>query len=107
MSISKAVIIPSIWYEMFPITMIEALSVGAPIIASKIGALAFVVKEGINGAHFEAGNASNLASSVLEFESLDDLSALSKNARKEWHSLYSPDVGMVALNNIYEDLIRA
>jgi len=46
---AKAVIIPSRWYENFPLTALESLSLGTPVIATDIGGLPEIVtsKNGI------------------------------------------------------------
>ncbi|MDQ7029873.1 MAG: glycosyltransferase family 4 protein [Ardenticatenia bacterium] len=45
----NTVLIPSLWYETFSLIAHEAFAVGLPVVASKIGALAEVVHDGING----------------------------------------------------------
>ncbi|WP_167527726.1 glycosyltransferase family 4 protein [Desulfosarcina alkanivorans] len=54
-------VIPSIWYENLPNTLIESYACGTPVVASKIGSLAMVVEENQTGLLFEPGNANDLA----------------------------------------------
>lgn len=58
---SRAVIVPSFWYENYPVSALEALSYGRPVIASAIGGLLEIVRDGANGFLFSAGNAVALA----------------------------------------------
>ncbi len=40
---------PSIWFENGPTIALEAAAVGTPIIASRVGNLAEIVEDGVNG----------------------------------------------------------
>lgn len=54
-------IVPSIWWENYPLIIHEALVSSVPIIASNIGGMAEKVKDGKTGFTFEVGDASSLA----------------------------------------------
>jgi glycosyltransferase involved in cell wall biosynthesis len=58
---AKAVIVPSVWYENMPYAILEALAVGAVVVASNIGGIPERIVDGENGFLFEAGNSKNLA----------------------------------------------
>ncbi|MCX7998420.1 MAG: glycosyltransferase family 4 protein, partial [Leptospiraceae bacterium] len=58
-------VIPSLWCEPFPIIALESLASGTPIVASNIGGLPEIVKDGYNGKLFEPGNSKELRD-VLE-----------------------------------------
>lgn len=60
MGSARALVLPSIWYENFPRTLVEAFACGLPVIASRIGALADLVEDGVTGCFFEPGNAQDL-----------------------------------------------
>jgi len=55
------VVVPSTWVEPFGITAVEGMSVGLPVVASRIGGLAESVVHEETGCHFEAGHADELA----------------------------------------------
>ncbi len=57
---SIAVIYPSIWYENFGMTIIEAFACGKPVIASRLGTMQEIIEEGKTGLLFEPGNADDL-----------------------------------------------
>lgn len=59
------VVVPSEWYENNPMTIIEAYSVGTPVIGAKIGGIPEIVVEGKTGIQFESGNANDLRSKVV------------------------------------------
>ena len=43
------VVVPSLWYETFSLIAHEAFAAGLPVIASDLGALAEVVRDGVDG----------------------------------------------------------
>lgn len=51
--------------EPFGIAVLEAMSCGLPVVASRMGGLAFSVVDGKTGRHVEPGNAASLASAML------------------------------------------
>lgn len=64
------IIVPSIWWENSPLVIQEAFAHGRPVICSDIGGMAEKVRPGIDGLHFRAGSASDLAS-CLEWAAAD------------------------------------
>jgi len=69
------VIVPSVWYENCPMTVLEALYARRPVLASGIGGLAELVREGETGFTFRAGDSRHLAKRVRELA--EDRSLLS------------------------------
>jgi len=63
-----ATIVPSIWYENLPTVVIESLSFGVPIIASKIGGIPEMIVEGVNGMFFDPYKEGDLEQKILKFE---------------------------------------
>jgi glycosyltransferase involved in cell wall biosynthesis len=58
---SRFVVVPSVWYENMPNVVLEAMALGRPVIASRLGSLEEMIREGENGLKFVAGNAKDLA----------------------------------------------
>jgi glycosyltransferase involved in cell wall biosynthesis len=58
---SRFVVVPSVWYENMPNVVLEAMALGRPVIASRLGSLEEMIREGENGLKFIAGNAEDLA----------------------------------------------
>ena len=74
-------IVPSIWYEIFGLVIVECLDRGLPVIASKIGAIPELIQEGYNGFLFRSGDINslhNIISNLLNRKEV--LPTLSKNA---------------------------
>ncbi len=56
-----ALIVPSVWYENTPLVVYSAHACKCPVIASNLPGIAEVVKEGVNGILYEAGNSDELS----------------------------------------------
>jgi glycosyltransferase involved in cell wall biosynthesis len=63
---ADAAILSSSW-ENFPHTIVEALAVGTPVLATRVGGVAEVVHDGVNGLLVPAGDPAALASSIRRF----------------------------------------
>lgn len=57
-------VVPSIWGENAPLTVLESFAAGVPVIASRIGGLPEMIRDGADGLLFEPGNAGELSSSL-------------------------------------------
>jgi glycosyltransferase involved in cell wall biosynthesis len=64
---ADVVVVPSTWYENYPIAIREALAAGRPVVTSDHGALGESVEDGVDGRRFVAGDAADLARVLLEF----------------------------------------
>ena len=74
-------IMPSLWYEVFGYAIIEVMSKGLPVVASNIGGIPEIVKNGYNGFLFEAGNTDALYLIIKDLLSIEGaFDELSKNA---------------------------
>jgi len=108
MAIACFLVIPSVWYEGFPMVIVEALAAGLPIIASKLGAMAEIVEDGVTGLHFEAGNASDLASKVRwAADHRDEMLHMGERARRAFQTRYSESIGYANLISIYKEALGA
>lgn len=59
-----ALVVPSTWYENTPFVVLEAFAAGVPVIASDLGGLKEVVRDGENGLLFRAGDAMSLRATI-------------------------------------------
>ncbi len=57
---SKALILPTQWYEGYPMTMAESFSLGTPVIGSDIGNVGCLIKENISGLKFRFNSSEDL-----------------------------------------------
>lgn len=101
----KAMIFPSICYEGFPMTILEAFSVGCPVICSNIGSQQSIIDDEITGLHFEVGNKEDLLGKVLKLEqNVNLVNELGSNAREKYLKEYTPEKNYKMLMNIYSNI---
>lgn len=107
MSRALALVVPSIWYENFPRTIVEAFASGLPVIASRIGALADIVTDGKTGLLFEPGNAHDLADKLAwAWTHPDAMAEMGRNARALYEAEFSPGVNYKRLMEIYGEAME-
>ena len=100
---AKFVIIPSVCYENFPMTILEAFVSSTPVIASRMGALGELVRDGETGLLFNPGDPVDLAAKVGWLWNHPEESArMGRNARKEYENKYTPERNYQMLIGIYE-----
>jgi glycosyltransferase involved in cell wall biosynthesis len=86
---SVAVVIPSIWYEGFPMVVLEAFATATPVIASGIGSLAEVIDDAITGMLVEPGDGTTLARQVRwAVDHPDEMGSMGANARRRYNEQY-------------------
>ena len=108
MNAASFLIIPSIWYEGFPMVILEAYSAGLPVLGSRIGSIEEVVLDDITGLHFESNNSRDIVKKVNRIiKNRELLKKLSKNARKEYLEKYTPTKNYDILKNIYNSVIHS
>jgi len=59
-----AIVIPSVWQENMPLAMLESLALGKIVIASRMGGLGEMIKDGDNGFLFKSGDSDELAQKI-------------------------------------------
>ena len=107
MSKAMALILPSIWYENFPRTLVEAFGCGLPVIASRIGALAELVTDGVTGLLFEAGDPNDLAQKLQWAQQHpDEMADMGVNARALYEAEFTAERNYQQLMAIYEGAIQ-
>lgn len=61
---SKALVLPTQWYEGFPMTIVEAYSVGTPVYGSKIGNVGSLIENEKTGLLFEGDSVTNISETI-------------------------------------------
>jgi len=96
-------VVPSEWYEPFGMVVLEAYACGTPVIASKIGSLEEIVKEGETGFTFQAGNILDLVNVVKKLLSdKSRLTTMRANTRSYFLDNYTHEKNLHILTSIYQ-----
>jgi glycosyltransferase involved in cell wall biosynthesis len=107
MAQSSALIMPSIWYENFPRTLVESFAYGLPVIASRIGALSELIEDGVTGLLFEPGNAADLAKKMQwAQQNPEKMRQMGQKAYALYQAKYTPKQNYAQLISIYKDAIK-
>jgi glycosyltransferase involved in cell wall biosynthesis len=105
---AQFLVLPSICYENSPRTIVEAFSCGLPVIASRLGALADIVRDGMTGLLFHPGAPGDLAEKIAWAASHpEEMVSMGRAARAEYEAQYTPERNYEILMDIYEDAIRS
>jgi glycosyltransferase involved in cell wall biosynthesis len=92
-------------HEPFGIVVLEAWAAGKPVIASKVGGLARLVKHEVNGLHIESGNAQELISAMQRVQEDPQLCRFTvAHAQQEIQSTYTWSRIADQLENIYQQV---
>lgn len=78
-----ALVLPSI-HEGMPMTILEALAAGVPVVASRVGAVADVITDGETGILVDQGNQRELCSGVMRILQDRDLAHQLGSAGQRW-----------------------
>jgi glycosyltransferase involved in cell wall biosynthesis len=65
---SRAVVLPSEWYENAPVSLLEAYALGKPVIGARIGGIPEMIREGETGATFASGQVESLRAVLENFQ---------------------------------------
>lgn len=98
---SKALILPTQWYEGFPMTILEAYSVGTLVIGSDIGNVGDLIEEGVTGYKFKSDSASSLVD-VIQKCNFD----ICESVKKVYEDQYSSEENISQLEAIYDRVSR-
>ena len=107
MARADLLIVPSLWYEGFPMTIVEALNRGLPVAASNIGSMQSIIVEGMNGFKFKPADISDIAScmkSVLESD--DELREIRTKLINKPNMAYRSSGNLKSLLLIYKKAIE-
>ena len=106
---ARALIFPSLWYEVQPLVVLEALARGVPAIVADTSAARDLVENGVTGLWFRGGDAGDLADKMKMIMNDDTLTAeLGRAAyRKYWEQPRSVKTHVDTLLTVYRSMLDA
>ena len=103
---STALVMPSIWFEGFPLTVVEAYASGTPVIASRIGSLAEVVEEGITGLFSQPHDPDALAAKLQWAAGhAEEMDRMGSHARERYEARFGGPTHLAALLDTYDGVV--
>ncbi len=107
MQSAEFLVVPSVWYEGLPRTIVESFAVGTPVVVSDLGPMVDLVRSGCGGWRFEVGNSQALAELVGRLCQSPELARAERPAaRREYEASFSADANYESLMEIYTEAQR-
>ena len=104
---ARFVVVPSIWYENNPLAILEAFSLGKPVLGSDLGGIPELVQENKTGFLFEAGNASQLKDKIkANYQQLELIKQMGQNAKNFVAQNCAPEYHGQQIVKFYQNLIK-
>jgi glycosyltransferase involved in cell wall biosynthesis len=102
---SLCLVVPSEWYENFPVTVLEAYMASKPVVASRMGGLPFIVEDGKSGLLFESGKVDELVQKIQQLVN-DPAGAVRMGAcgRRFSETKYGPEQGYSNLMKVFSQV---
>jgi len=105
---ARFLVLPSLWYEGFPMVMAESLACGTPVLGSRLGAIEEIITDGRTGLHFTTGDPTDLGEKVeWAWNHPSELTAMGREARRDYESRYTSEMNYSLLMAIYQQVIKA
>ena len=100
---ARCLVFPSVWYEGFPMVIVEAAAAGLPVVASDLGSMTSLVEHGRTGLRFRPGDPAELARRV-EWSSSHpaEMDRMRGRTRSEFEAEYSAEKNYRTLREIYQ-----
>lgn len=104
---SRFVVVPSIWYENCPYSVMETLAIGKPIIGADIAGIPELVKKEYSGLIYKYDDINELASKMLYlFDNEEIAKQYGKNAKEQAVLEYGKEKYYKNILKIYNDVIK-
>jgi glycosyltransferase involved in cell wall biosynthesis len=98
-----SIIVPSLWPENFPYTILESFALAKPVLATKVGGLPELVKNKQTGLLFEPNNQDDLKEKIIwASQHPREMKKMGQTAQKEVLAKYNSEKHYQKLIKIYE-----
>lgn len=100
-------VLPSVWNEVFGLSILESFACGKPVIAARIGGIPEVIDNEKNGLLVKANNPSELVNAIRKlWNNFDQCKKIGEQARNDAVKKFNPDNHLRAMLSIYKSTRR-
>jgi ADP-heptose:LPS heptosyltransferase len=100
---AKILIAPSVIEESFGRVLVEAMAMGVPVIATRVGGFTEIIDDGINGILTDPGDSQGIAANILKIlNDSDYANKLVINARDKVERLYTMEKCLKETQEVYK-----
>ena len=103
---ARFVVVPSIWYENCPYSVMETLAIGKPVIGANIGGIPELVINNVNGFTYKYDDVNELSDKMSILFKEDILVKQFSEKAKELSKQYDKDMYYKKIFKIYKDVIK-
>lgn len=102
---ARALVFPSRWYEMFALTLVEAMAAGLPIVASDLGGIPEVVGDAAP-ALLPSDDHDGWVAAMRGLRDRSNLGEVGERSRQRYEERFSESVALDNLESVYERVCR-
>ena len=107
LSKARFVVVPSIWYENCPYSVMETLAIGKPVIGANIAGIPELVEDKVNGLLYKYDSVSDLESKMkILYENPELAKEYGKNAKKIAIDNYGKEKYYNQIIDIYNKVLK-
>jgi glycosyltransferase involved in cell wall biosynthesis len=102
---ADCMVVPSIWPDNYPVSIQEAFLSGPVVIASRIGGIPEMIRDGVNGLLVEPGSEAGLTAAIERLRTTPELATKLRTAAAETARLYDMRFHIAHLTDAYRRLL--
>ncbi len=101
-------LLPTLWMENCPVAILEAMAHGRAVVATRIGGIPELVRDGMTGLLVERGDHRELAGALLALLAAPaTVAAMGRHASQAYAARYTPEIHLDRLLAVYRGLTEA
>ena len=104
---SQFSVLPSEWYENCPMSILESMAIGKPVVGARIGGIPELIEDGQDGLLFESKNALDLADKLRYLIAKpEQCKQMGLNARRKMETSYNAEFHYQNILDVYDSILK-